>query len=83
MQKKIVLASGSPRRQQLLKEVRLEFDVKVVEVDESLITSQLLQRHEIEKSWIPETLAKEKAIATSSIIDDESINISKIKNFDL
>ncbi|MEY2829552.1 MAG: hypothetical protein RIQ33_1410 [Bacteroidota bacterium] len=76
MQKKIILASGSPRRQQLLKEVRLDFEIKLVEVDESAITEQLLKRHEIEKSWIPETLAKEKAMATASIINEDSIIIS-------
>jgi septum formation protein len=76
MQKKIILASGSPRRQQLLKELRLDFEIKLVEVDENAITEQLLKRHEIEKSWIPETLAKEKAIATATIISDEAIIIS-------
>jgi septum formation protein len=76
MQKKIVLASGSPRRQQLLKEVRLDFEIKLVEVNENAITEQLLKRHEIEKSWIPETLAKEKAIATATIISEDSIIIS-------
>jgi septum formation protein len=76
MQKKIILASGSPRRQQLLKEVRIDFEIKVVEVDEIAITSQLLKRNEIEKSWIPEMLAKEKAIATAQIINDDSIVIS-------
>jgi septum formation protein len=76
MQKKIILASGSPRRQQLLKELRLDFEIKLVEVDENAITEQLLKRHEIEKSWIPETLAKEKAIATATIITDEAVIIS-------
>jgi septum formation protein len=76
MQKKIVLASGSPRRQQLLKEVRLDFEIKVAEIDETAITAQLLKRNEIEKSWIPEMLAKEKAIATAQLIDDEAIIIS-------
>ncbi|MFM2226149.1 MAG: hypothetical protein RJA07_2351 [Bacteroidota bacterium] len=76
MQKKIILASGSPRRQQLLKEVRLEFEIKVTEVDEAAIIAQLLQRHEIEKSWIPETLAKEKALATAQLINEDAIIIS-------
>ncbi|MEY4877313.1 MAG: hypothetical protein RL708_2463 [Bacteroidota bacterium] len=76
MQKKIILASGSPRRQQLLKEVRLEFEIKVTEVDEAAIIAQLLQRHEIEKSWIPETLAKEKALATAQLMNEDAIIIS-------
>ena len=76
MQKKIILASGSPRRQQLLKEVRLDFEIKIAEVDETAIIAQLLKRNEIEKSWIPEMLAKEKALATASLIHEDCIIIS-------
>ncbi len=70
-----ILASGSPRRQQLLKEVGLNFKIQVANVDEDGITQQLLQRHEMEKSWIPETLAKEKAIASADLNQAETIVI--------
>ena len=70
-----ILASGSPRRQQLLQEVGLNFKIQVANVDEDGITQQLLQRHEMEKSWIPETLAKEKAIASAELNRAESIVI--------
>ena len=75
MHKPIILASGSPRRQQLLKEIGLNFTTKVENVEEEFIINQLLQRHEIEKSWIPETLAKAKAIAVIELLQEDSIVI--------
>ncbi len=72
----LILASGSPRRQQLLNEVGLTFTVQVANVDEDGITKQLLQRHEMEKSWIPETLAKAKAEAVAEWNNTNNIIIS-------
>ena len=76
MNNKFILASGSPRRQQLLKDAGLNFTIKVADVDENGITAQLLLRSEIEKIWIPEMLAKEKAIAAAAVFDADSILIS-------
>lgn len=39
MNKKIILASSSPRRQALLKQVQLPFTVRTNEVDESVVTT--------------------------------------------
>ncbi len=76
MKNEFILASGSPRRQQLLKDAGLNFTIKVADVDENGITAQLLLRSEIEKIWIPEMLAKEKAIAAAALSDADSIIIS-------
>jgi septum formation protein len=76
MRNEFILASGSPRRQQLLKDAGLNFTIKVADVDEKGITSQLLLRSEIEKFWIPEMLAKEKAIAAAALSDADSTIIS-------
>jgi len=37
MKKKLILASGSPRRQNLLKQVRIPFSVRIPDIDESQI----------------------------------------------
>lgn len=62
---KIVLASGSPRRQQFLRELDADFEIRLKEVDE--IYSDTLQGAEI-----TDYLAELKAAAlTESLSDDE------------
>lgn len=39
MQKKLILASASPRRQQLLRQAGLAFTVRTADVDESIVTT--------------------------------------------
>lgn len=58
LQKKIILASGSPRRQELLKEMGLEFQINFREVDE-------VYPPELKGKEIAEYLAKLKASAFS------------------
>jgi septum formation protein len=40
MSKRLILASQSPRRRELLQQVRIPFETKVQDVDESMITDQ-------------------------------------------
>ena len=53
----IILASGSPRRQQLLSEAGYDFEILRVEVDESFPAS-------LEPAEVPEFLAKKKSDAS-------------------
>ena len=64
-----ILASKSPRRQQLLKEIGLDFVVKIKEVDENFPSH--LQRHEI-----PIYLSKLKADAFDEELYDRDIVIT-------
>ncbi len=67
--KRVVLASKSPRRQELLKGLNLEFEVKTKEVDESYPI-------EIEVDKIAEYLALKKAIAFGDELDNNTILIT-------
>lgn len=61
--RKIILASTSPRRRQLLKQLGLEFEVVGSEVEEKL-NPRLKPRHQVEE------LALQKAEAVASKFDD-------------
>ena len=51
---KLVLASGSPRRKELLEQIALRFQVNVVDMDESMLEGENAVQH-------VERLAREKA----------------------
>jgi len=66
----IILASQSPRRQQLLKELGLDFTVKVIDGIEEYFDTNL-------KSYeIPMFLAKQKASFYTKILDEKTILIT-------
>lgn len=67
---KVILASGSPRRQELLKGLDISFEIKVLPDLDEVYPDDM----EVEK--VPEYLAREKANAYSSIIDDETLVIA-------
>lgn len=67
--KKIVLASGSPRRQQFLKDLGLDFEIRVREVDE--VYPDALQGPEI-----TDYLARLKASALADTITDAEILVT-------
>lgn len=66
---KIILASKSPRRQFLLKELGLDFEVRIKEVDESF--SETLKAQEI-----PLYLCEKKAVAFDEELSDTTIVIT-------
>lgn len=66
---KIILASQSPRRQTLLKELKIDFDIIIKEVDE-VFPSHLV------KEEIPVYLAKLKASAFDAIIEANQLIIT-------
>jgi len=63
---KIILASGSPRRQQFLKDLDIPFEVKLKSIDESF------PKH-LTKSEIPEYLAQLKAKAYEDLKPNEIV----------
>ena len=63
---KLILASGSPRRKELLKEAGFEFRVEKIPFDESFST-------EIEASELAEYLAKEKNRASDTLVKDNTV----------
>jgi septum formation protein len=65
----IILASKSPRRQELIKGLELKYKVFTYEVDESF--DPVLKRNEI-----PEYLAKKKALAYEQIINQDEVLIT-------
>ncbi|MEE9350272.1 MAG: Maf family nucleotide pyrophosphatase [Flavobacteriaceae bacterium] len=60
----LILASGSPRRQQFLKELQLDFSISLKEVDEVFPTN-------LKKEKITEFLAKLKAAAFGELKDND------------
>lgn len=64
--KKIILASKSPRRQELIKGLELPFEVKIYDVDESFPESLKAQE-------IPLYLAEKKALAYPNPITENEI----------
>ncbi|SHJ82068.1 Maf family protein [Paramaledivibacter caminithermalis] len=69
MNKKIVLASSSPRRQQILKNLDLNFDIIKSNIEEKI-------RYEESPEHIVMALALEKAIDISNRLNDRSIIIA-------
>lgn len=67
--KKLVLASQSPRRQDLLKELGFDFEIKSADIDE-------VYPDHLEKEAIPMYLATEKAKAMMSGLQDDEILIT-------
>jgi septum formation protein len=65
-QKKIILASKSPRRQELIKGLELPYEVRTYEVDESFPDTIYAQD-------IPVYLAHKKALAFPDIISDNEV----------
>ncbi|MDN5200472.1 Maf family nucleotide pyrophosphatase [Fulvivirgaceae bacterium BMA10] len=64
--RKLILASNSPRRQQLLKDAGFDFQVKASDVDESFPT-------DMPSLEVAKFLAEKKALALESIVTDEII----------
>lgn len=60
----IILASGSPRRQQFLKELDIPFEVKLKDIDEKF-------SEDLYKAEIPEFLAKVKAEAYNDLKNND------------
>ncbi|MCT4562810.1 MAG: Maf family protein [Maledivibacter sp.] len=69
MKKRIVLASSSPRRQEILKNLGLTFDVVKSDIDEKVREEELPEH-------IVMALALEKAIDVSNKIDSDAIIIA-------
>ena len=67
--KKIVLASGSPRRQELFKTLNIPFKIIVKEIDETYPSY-------LKKAEITEFLARKKADEFSSIIEKDDVVIT-------
>lgn len=61
---KLILASGSPRRQAFFKELDLDFEIRVKEIDESYPS-------ELRNSEITDYIAKAKASAFSDLKENE------------
>ena len=62
---KIILASGSPRRKELLSQIGIEYDVVVSNIEE--------YTDETEPDKIVESLSRQKALATAEGCDDTRI----------
>lgn len=66
MQRKLILASGSPRRQQMLKDAGFEFEVRLIEVDEDFDEMPAIE--------VAEYLAKKKNLVYhESLIEGEVV----------
>ena len=67
---RIILASGSPRRQELLAGLDLDFEVKILpDIEESYPET-------LEKEEIPVYIAKQKAIAYQKYLDENTLLIT-------
>lgn len=85
---KIILASGSPRRQQFFRELGLDFEIKIKEVDE--IYPEILQGVEITnylaklkaKSFDNELKNNEIVITSDTIVWFETKALEKPKDYD-
>lgn len=69
MKRKIILASSSPRRQEILKNLGLNFDIMKSKIEEKIRDEELPQH-------IVMALALEKAIDVSNMLDDDAIIIA-------
>lgn len=63
---KIILASKSPRRSELLRQAGFEFEIKTTEVEENYPA-------DMQPAFVPEFLAKKKAHASRHFIENEEI----------
>jgi len=66
---KIVLASNSPRRKELLKGLEIDFEVITKNIDESYPNSLLAEK-------VPEYIAQKKADAMKDLLDERTIVIT-------
>lgn len=66
---KIVLASNSPRRKELLKGLEIDFEVITKNIDESYPNSLLAEK-------VPEYIAQKKADAMKNLLDERTIVIT-------
>ena len=66
---KIVLASNSPRRKELLKGLEIDFEVITKNIDESYPSSLLAEK-------VPEYIAQNKADAMKNLLDERTIVIT-------
>jgi len=86
--KKIILASGSPRRQQFLKDLGLDFEIRIREIEE--IYPPELKAHEItdylavlKSTAFDGDLQPEEILVTSdTIVWHEGVALGKPKDFD-
>lgn len=69
IKKTFILSSGSPRRQELLKEAGIDFTLRVIETDESF-------PDDIDVSKVAEHIAIKKAEAHQSIVKENEIVIT-------
>ncbi len=69
LEQKLLLASKSPRRQQLMKDAGFSFDVILIDVEENYPT-------DLAKEKVPEYLANKKSKAAFSKIKDDEILIT-------
>lgn len=85
---KIILASGSPRRQQFLKELQLDYEIRLKEVDE--VYSQKLKGNEI-SDYLSELkaaafdgtlLSKEILITSDTVVWYKGESLAKASNRD-
>lgn len=84
----IVLASGSPRRQQFLRELDIDFEIRLKEVEE--VYPDALRGHQItdflaklKASAMQDTLANNEILITSdTIVWHEGTALGKPKNYD-
>ena len=66
MKQKLILASQSPRRKDLLRLITPDFDIEVADVDEKEVTDNILQKNADQPfiqvaTLLVEQLAKQKA----------------------
>lgn len=67
--KRIILASASPRRQQLLKELGIDFTVQVRSIDETAPA-------ELKREQIPIYLSQKKAAQFNDVVDENTLIIT-------
>ena len=70
MKKKIILASASPRRQQLLSEIGITYEVVTADIDEENFPAELKPKQ------VPAFLAEKKAEAVRAKVADDALIIA-------
>lgn len=66
---KLILASGSPRRKELLSTLRIPFEIRVIETDESFPESMSTEK-------VAKHIALQKALAQKELLKDNDILIA-------